>query len=86
MLKLLRDAREQNGVPLTLDQLWREAEKYGRVTVDTVSGNDDYRVRIKMKDTPGGSWIWPGGTDRDIVIALSQALMNADKLTKAIQS
>lgn len=61
------------------EQLWREAEKIGRVDVDHPGFSDEYRVQIRFYSS-AGSTIWAAGKSADIVQALGLAIQEAQRL------
>ncbi len=60
------------GDRVTLDAVWREAERLGRIEVDHRIGNREYRVTIRL--AVNGSTVWARGEDRDIIAAVQAAI------------
>lgn len=64
----------------TLDRLWAEAERLGRIEVDhSLSNRDDYRVRIRFERS-SGTVVWVQGADKNIAFAISAAINEAREL------
>lgn len=68
-----------NVVQETLDSLWYEAEKLGRIEVDHPIGDAAYRVRIRFQRRTG-TLIWAEGKHSDIHVALARAINEAREL------
>lgn len=64
----------------TLDDLWNEAERFGRVSLETTIGGAGYRATIHFT-THTGSSVFAHGTDRLLkTIALEKAIVEARRL------
>jgi proline racemase len=61
---------------LTLDDLWRQAEDIGRVSVDKSWGGNAYKVKIKF-ERASGTTVWAAGEDMDIRRAVDAAIQEA---------
>lgn len=65
---------------VTLDEVWREAERIGRITVERGwSKTDGYKARI-MFERRSGTTVWAEGVDQDVVFALQKAIVEARAL------
>lgn len=79
-MKVLEMRREASDVrPLSLDDLWHEAEQIGRIEVDHEIGGAAYRVQIRFNSR--GSLVWATGRDTSIQSAVAKAIEEARRLT-----
>ena len=64
----------------TFEDLWNEAERFGRVSLETTIGGTGYRATIHFT-TPTGSSVFAHGTDRLLKnTALEKAIAEARRL------
>lgn len=63
--------------PVTLDELWREAESLGRVKVDNSFVGESYEVSIQFERGRHGTRICAKGKHPDIIAALELAIDEA---------
>lgn len=65
----------------SLDQLWQEAERLGRIEVDReLFADSGYRVRIHFK-RQSGTRVAAEGKDENIAYAMSKAISEARHLS-----
>lgn len=79
MQLIARRAGDAQLAPVSLEQLWREAEALGSIDVDHELGGTAYRVRIRFANRRG-SWIWATGIHTSITEALLGAIEEARRL------
>lgn len=67
-------------IPQSLDALWAEAEKIGRVNVDTRwTGGGAYEVTIRF-ERRSGTVVHAKGTNTNIVFAVADAISEAREM------
>lgn len=67
---------------VTLDEVWREAERLGRIEVERpIGARHTYRVRI-MFERRTGSTVWAEGNNPDILQAMIAAIREAEILNR----
>lgn len=87
LLKMFEDKVSTGSGPvvieqITLDEVWRKAERLGRIEVDHPMGSREvYRARIQF-NRKSGSMVWAEGNDTDIVRAMQAAIREAELLSR----
>ena len=74
-----RDQRVHKLAPQSLGELWEEAEKLGRIEVDSKFSSKEYSVEI-MFTRKSGTRIYAKGVNTDIVFALADAINEAREM------
>ncbi len=67
------------GAPITLEDIWKQAESIGRIKIEREYNNPVYKIEIHFKNSTG-STIWATAHNADIGTGLMMAINEARRL------